>query len=650
MDVRKRLLRVGVAASVILVFVLLAACQPKTVIVEKEVEKVVTQVVKEIVKETVVVEGKEVEVTKEVTKIVEVEKEVVVEVEITPTPEPIVGPMKPVPRNRTVVLGAWEHAAQLAGTDNFNPIMNTASLRTNYSKWVYEALFYNNLNTGEEYPWLAESYEVDEDFAGMTITLRKGVEWSDGEPFTCADVQFTILAQRDTDTAGGQHGYFLRWVEDVECIDDFTVRITLTGANPRFYQHIMVGWEHHFVIVPEHIFADKDIATFTNLDLGKGWPMGTGPYKLILVSPQQVIYDRRDDWWGAKIGFKEMPIPERIIGTNAASDEAYAQLYMTNRLDFGGFALQIGSFEAAKEKNPKVRSWFNEGPVYGAADGCVYQMSLNNAKYTDVNVRLAMNYAIDRQEIADLAYQGATYPLVMPVSSYVMGAWGPILQPIMDKYERDLPSQEKVDEYMDLAGYSKNADGIWEKDGQVADITIVVPQPWAPLGPVLAEQLTRAGFDAEEQLDTANQWAPMLQAGEADAVAFVHCGSLYDPYDTMAHFHSKYAIPVGETDNQGGGIFAFHRYAGDAAMDAALDNMEQTPPDPTDPQYVEWVQTAVDAYLRDMPTIVLTEELHVITMSEEYWTGWPTENDPYIAPYPCWNDFTLAIYMIQPTQ
>jgi peptide/nickel transport system substrate-binding protein len=78
--------------------------------------------------------------------------------------------------------------------------------------------------------------------------------------------------------------------------------------------------------------------------------------------------------------------------------------------------------------------------------------------------------------------------------------------------------------------------------------------------------------------------------------------------------------------------------------------METTPPNPNNPEYVDWVETAVDTYLRDMPTIVLTEELHVITMNEEYWTGWPNENDPYIAPYPCWNDFTLAVYHVQPTQ
>ena len=59
--------------------------------------------------------------------------------------------------------GGWEFTANLNGSDNFNPYMNVASLRTNYAKFVYEALMYANLNTGEEYPWLAESYEVNDD-------------------------------------------------------------------------------------------------------------------------------------------------------------------------------------------------------------------------------------------------------------------------------------------------------------------------------------------------------------------------------------------------------------------------------------------------------------------------------------------------------
>jgi peptide/nickel transport system substrate-binding protein len=636
MSAKRTMLYALVAACLVFVLAALGACaapQPEVI------TQVVTQIVKEI--QEIQVEGET------VIKEVEVEKEV--EVVVTATPEPSApGVLRPVPRDRTWIIGGWEFTANLAGSDNFNPYMNVASLRTNYAKFVYEALMYNNLNTGEEYPWLAESYEIDDDFMGMTIYLRKGVEWADGEPMTCEDVQYSILTLRDTDAAGGQHGYFMQWVDDVECVDDFTVRIDYTGANPRFHQRVMVGWENHFVIVPKHIFETRDVATFTNLDLGAGFPLGSGPYKLVLVTAQQAIYDRRDDWWGAKTGFMDLPIPERIIVTTAASDQVLAEQYIGDRIDYGGFALQVGSFEAAKEKNSNMRSWFAEGPAYGAPDGCVYQMALNNAKYDDANVRIAMNYAIDRQQVADLAYQGATFGKVLPISEYVFGAWQSVLQPLIDQYDRDAPSQAKVDQYMKEAGYEKNASGIWEKDGEVLSIVITVPQPWATLGPVLAEQLTKAGFQAEEQLDTAGQWAPMWQNGEADAVAFVHCGSLYDPYDTMAQFHSKHNSPVGDTDNKGGGIFGYTRFPGTTEMDAALDMMEMTPPDPSNRQYVEWVKTAVETYLAEMPTIVLAEELHVVTMNETYWTGYPTSDDPYIAPYPCWNDFTYAVFKVKP--
>jgi ABC-type glycerol-3-phosphate transport system substrate-binding protein len=80
-----------VLASLLILSMLLAACQPKTVIVEREVEKVVTQIVQETIKETVIVEGTPKVVEKEVTKVVEVEKEVEVEVkvEVTAAPEPV---------------------------------------------------------------------------------------------------------------------------------------------------------------------------------------------------------------------------------------------------------------------------------------------------------------------------------------------------------------------------------------------------------------------------------------------------------------------------------------------------------------------------------------------------------------------------------
>ena len=556
------------------------------------------------------------------------------------------GVLQSVPREVTWILGGWEHASNLADADNFNPYTNLSSLRTNYAKFVYEALMVTNLVTGEEIPWLAEGYQIDADHSGMTIVLRQGVTWADGEPFTCADVAFSVSAVRDNDAAR-HHATFREWVAEVSCPDEFTVRIVYTGSNPRFYQQLMVGHENHFVIVPKHIFEGQDLATLTNLDWARGWPVGTGAYRLVLATSQQIVYDRRDDWWGAEIGFRPLPAPERIVVTAASGESMLADQYKVSNIDYGGYALTPAAFEVTRQRNPAVRSWNPKGPVYGAPDDCVYQLSLNNAKYSDRDVRLAMNYAIDRQAVVDRAFGGATYPQVLPVSGYVWNRWRTVFEPVIEAYGRDAPSQDQVSTHMAAAGYALNGDGWWEKDGEVLAISIIVPQPWAPLGPVLVEQLSQGGFQAERVVDSTGAWVPTLMRGEADAVAFVHCGSLIDPYDTLAHFHSRYRVPVGEMDN-GGGIFTTHRYVGDVQLDLTLDEMSKTPPDDGDPGYARWVATAAELYLRDMPTIVLAEGRHIVAMNETYWTGYPTSEAPYLAPYPCWNDFSIVPFMIQP--
>jgi peptide/nickel transport system substrate-binding protein len=639
------------AAIVVLVLALAAACQPQTVVVEKEVEKVVTRVVtrvvQEKVKETVIVEGTPRVVVKEATKIVEKQVEKVVDRLITPTPElGAVGQIKPIPRNRTLILGQWGFASSLNGTSSCNPIMSTECTRNNYGQLAFEPLFYQNLNTGTEYPWLAESYEYNDDYTQMTIQLRGGVEWADGEPFDCQDVQFTFEAIKVTEGAR-KKDYFDQWLDSVECVDDSTVQLNFASPNSRFHQQTMVGHENHVVIVPEHIFGgQEDLATFTNFDLSKGWPVGTGPYRPVLITAQQIVWDLRDDWWGAKTGFQDLPQVERIIATTAMSEDAARQMYVDNQQD-SGVAIQSGSFEAARAENPNLRTWGKEGPIYGAPDGCTYQLVLNNAKFADPNVRLALNYAIDRQQLIEQGYQNATHAVVAPLSLYVMDRWGPILQDVLDKYRRGVPDPQKVQDHMAAAGYTKNDDGLWTRDGQVFAFTITTPQWLAPIGSEIAEQLTKAGFDAEEHLDIANQWDAALSLGEHDMTVLLHCGSLHDPWDTLQEFHSKHNTPVGEPGRM---PFGAHRYVGDPELDEALDRMEASVPSTTDPEYVEWARTALDVYLRDMPTINLAEQLHVIPMNETFWTGWPTEEDPYVAPYPPWQDFGLVVHHLKPTQ
>ena len=55
-----------------------------------------------------------------------------------------------------------------------------------------------------------------------------------------------------------------------------------------------------FPIVPKHIFTGQDPLAFTHKDISKGWPVMTGPWKLVFADPTQKIWDRRDTWWGAR--------------------------------------------------------------------------------------------------------------------------------------------------------------------------------------------------------------------------------------------------------------------------------------------------------------------------------------------------------------
>ena len=568
------------------------------------------------------------------------------------TQAPQAGQVKDVPREKTYVVTLWsDTGGSIPAFDNWNPLMNAGNaLRGNGGNaGLSEGLFYRNLNDGKETPWLGESYKSNADFTQWTINLRKGVEWSDGQPFTCTDVKYTL----DTLIANApdmqQSSFLKEWTKKVSCTDDYTVVIDLNKPNSRYMYPLVIGWEYHIAIVPEHIFKTQaDVKTFTFYDLAKGWPVFTGPYKVVSASGTQVVMDRIDSWWAVKTGFqKAMPAPERIVVIPFGSDEAMAEKYITNQIDYGG-PLLIGTYQAAVLKNPNLIPWFKEGKVRGAPDGCLYDLILNNdlPLFKDKNVRLALNYATDRQKLVDLAYLGSTSPEVVPFSRYISNWVTGDLKNAIDSYDRGTPSAQKVEQYMTAAGYKKNDSGIWEKDGQTAKFVIRTPNWLAPIGPVLTQQYTDAGFDVTESPDRTNSFSNELIAGKYDSMVFVFCGSNFDPWDTLTGFNSKYYAPIGT--NAVNGMYGW-RYK-NPEMDAATTAMENMIPNKDDPKYMAQVIAATKLYLEDMPAITLADELHVIPGNYTYWKGYPNSDDPYVAPFPCWRDIFLMTLKLQPAK
>jgi peptide/nickel transport system substrate-binding protein len=172
---------------------------------------------------------------------------------------------------------------------------------------------------------------------------------------------------------------------------------------------------------------------------------------------------------------------------------------------------------------------------------------------------------------------------------------------------------------------------------------------WIPLHPILAEQLVKAGFDATSNPDPDGSNVQTLDflsnKSKTPNMLYVHCGSIFEPLDTLKHFHSRGSFP-NESGTCADGM-ACSRYK-NPEYDAIVDQLEAIPGDVNDPVYMEGIVKLLDMYLRDMPELMLTEELWAITANTTYWTGFPSAADPYVAPYPCWEAWNQVLFNLRP--
>lgn len=552
------------------------------------------------------------------------------------------------PRNRTLVIPLGDN--QIINFDNFNPYaLGNQTHRTILSKGVNEMLFYSNLNTGEMIPGQAKSFEYNDTYDEITVKLREGVKWSDGEPFTSADVVFTLDLLNSSGSAIANIPFEKGIMTKIEAVDELTVKITLKSPNPRwFWRTFVIAQENHVPTLPKHIWEGQNFEEFKFNDLAKGWPVGTGAYKVESYSATAVVLIRRDDWWAAAIGEDTLPEVEKMIFIPAGDRAAQTIMMINNDIDVS--TLNVGDFIAAKARNNKLRSWDPDGPVYGPADGCEYRIALNNAAppFDDRDVRWALNKAINRASMIDLAYEGSNAVAVMPFSSFGgVQEYMSFVQDIIDEFQPGVQDLAGSAALMEKAGYAKDGDGFWAKDGTTLELTLHSPEWLQVMAPVIAEQLRAAGYDVVTQVAVGSGNRDFMMTGDFQFTIEVHCGSLREPFDTLNDFHSKWAKPIGERLTY---VHASTRYS-NPEYDALIDEMEAMVPSPDDAEYIELLRKTIRIWLTDMPEVVMAEERHVIVFNEQYWENWATVENPSAAPFfCCWSSPYQIILDLKATQ
>jgi len=528
-----------------------------------------------------------------------------------------------IPRNRTMILiGINSRDGRWVDYELWNPYA-VGSNHQNGPNLIYEPLAYYSAFADKMHMWLAESFQFTPDFKQLTIKTRQGIKWSDGTPFSAEDVAYTMNSLRDL-------GPKVKWgidvnqaLDEASVTDPNTVVLKFKIPSPRFFFFATYKYDIGIYIVPKHIFQNQDWTTFKHFDIAKGWPVTTGPWKVVDSTLQQKIFERRDSWWAAEQKLAPMPRIRRNIWLPLVSEEQSAQALITNQSDFGG-PLQPATFPTVIRQNAKITTHTGQHPPWGYVDWWPLSLYVNNEvkPFDDKDIRWALSYYIDRKQIIDVAYLGAATISTLPMPPYKpLLPYFDAVKDLLTQYNTVEFNPKKGDALLTAKGYKKQ-DGMWEgPDGKPFTLGIIGFGASGPaIGPVLAEMLRRHGVTTSMSLPP--DFDSRFQQGQYIGSIYGHGGSIREPYDTMRLYQSKsIAVPGAHSVN-------FSRWK-NPDYDKLVDQVYVTDPDNVG-KLKELFHAAMKIWLPELPDIQLVQNYHRIPMNLTYWKNWPTAENAYI--------------------
>ncbi len=284
-------------------------------------------------------------------------------------------------------------------------------------------------------PDLAEKWEVSPDGLTYTFTLKSGVKWHDGTPFTSADVKFTVdeailkLHPRATTYASV--------IDSVETPDDNTVVFKLKRTFGPFINALA----YDFFIIPKHIYENTDIKN----NPANAAPIGTGPFKFEeWVRGDHVSLVRNPDYFQ-----KGLPYLDRLVFKVMPDAAARVLALQTGEVDYLAYQSLPASAVPQLKNDPNIVVTNKGFESLGTIVMLTFNTEQPNLK--DKRVRQAISMAIDRDYINEHADYGLGVPATSPFAST---NWA--YEPNVTKYPYD---PQKAAALLDEAGYKPGPDG-----------------------------------------------------------------------------------------------------------------------------------------------------------------------------------------------
>lgn len=493
-----------------------------------------------------------------------------------------------------------EAGGSVQGLLNYNWLSPNASVQT----WLFEPLMIRDRFTCEAVPWLATDYEwvTPERFV---LTLREGVEWSDGEPFTADDVAYTFNVAKEfpaADKAGLWGDFFGAAAESVTAVDDHTVEFRFAGAAVPKTDAILTTTK----ILPEHIYADQGDPTLFVDELG----VATGPFTPKSYNGRRLILERNENYWNAD----EVKIQQ--ISLEGAYDANSGAL----KLRGGALDLYRGDIP---NPNRSVVAPDPENAHFFYPPDATTVLALNNERpvLSDPKFREAFAYALDRDALSERASFG-----IMEPASQTM-----LLLPFQ---EQDIPEKWQGEEFipydpdesnrlLDEAGYEKNADG-WrvDEDGQPLSFVFSVQAGWMDIiamADVVVRNARDVGVQVRMVTTDPNAIEGMQKSGDFDMTIDFVSGGCQRARDLGAKLQTS------QISSEQDLLLNRARYS-NPEIDALIDEWTNT----TDGSRADEIEARImDVFMTEFPYIALQYAPSRLIYRTENAVGWPSDENPY---------------------
>jgi len=603
-----------------------------------------------------------------------------------------------VPRGvpRSDVLVVVHPHGRVGMPDNFNLWAGWRWQGRGLHQFALSPLWTVDFTRGEILCQLArELPSYNKDFTEMTIKLRKGVYWNDGVPFTADDVVFTIELVKQIPELE-YHGPIADFVKKVYKLDDYTVRVELKKPNSRFHYNFLERWSA-LRPMPKHIFEKvEDVATFKFNP-----PVGTGPYKLYDYDPAGfwTSWIRREDWDRSPTGILYgKPQPKYIVVRTYESKEMEVLAFLRNEVDLTSY-LTPPAFKTIIEKSKTALTWRKEWPWIDIEHPCITGLTFNTAvyPYNIKDVRWALTLAIDIVDYNIIAAGliAKVSPIHLTDSPAHRKAYYEPIEEWLKKFELDVSNGRKFKPYdpevpfklakaakergypvpeepeairklfgigwwkyapeiatklLEKHGFYKDKKGKWHlPDGspwKIQILTITAPGQASYLnGQAAAELWRRFGIDATLMPSEAS--STLTDRGEFKVCtswpATESWGAGIDLYKVFQPWHSRNIRPLGEVT-----MGHASRWS-NPQLDKIIERMEKIDPlkeiELTRFLGIEGLKIAVE----EMPGIP-TYAYPTFTVNNTYhWTNWPSVENPYGIPLPCWPNLKYVLPFLQST-